>query len=92
MSGAQFLRSEAVPKIQDHYDFYADHVIVKSKSGNTYLITASLECNCVGYSYRQECRHTQYVTEHGWAPDTKPQPTPITARQQSILDQITKPH
>lgn len=70
-----------MPTKSDHYDFYADHVIVHSRSGNTYLINSNLECNCVGYSYRQECRHITYVTEHGWAQQHTQQAPPITPRQ-----------
>lgn len=50
---------------QDTYDFYDDHAVCHSKSGNDYLITYSpLACNCVGFNYYQYCRHSTHTLEH----------------------------
>lgn len=90
-----------MPKQQstDMYDFYPDHVIVHSKSGNTYFINSKLECNCVGYGYHQECRHTQFVKEQynrqipaNFELTVSDDLPPISETQQSILDQLTKGH
>ena len=88
-----------MPKTQDTYNFYPDHVIVKSRSGNTYLIahnniSNNIECNCLGYSYRQHCRHIQYVVDniHLWSerivhPVIEQQPNVI---QDSIMHQLIR--
>lgn len=50
---------------QDQYEFYDDHAICHSKSGNTYLIMyAPLTCNCVGFNYYQYCRHSTHTKDH----------------------------
>lgn len=52
-----------MPSKQDQYEFYDDHAICHSKSGNTYLIMYNpLHCNCVGFGYYQYCRHSTHVT------------------------------
>ena len=53
-----------MPK-QDTYDVYDDHVTCHSKSGNTYLINHLLQCTCVGYGYRETCRHVDHVVSNG---------------------------
>jgi hypothetical protein len=39
---------------------------VKSDSGKTYVVTlesGKYQCNCVGYSYRGKCKHSEQITK-----------------------------
>lgn len=54
-----------MPNKQDTYDFYDDHAVCHSKSGNDYLIMYNpVHCNCVGFNYYQYCRHSTHTLEH----------------------------
>lgn len=76
---------------------YSDHVVVHSKSGNTYFITrtltGSITCGCKGFGYREQCRHTEHaINVLNFKPTTStPELPSMNDTQQAILDQLTKP-